>query len=63
VCRFLGSLVAALLPTNARNAEAWLPCGIALLLVGILCVLYPPLAVILMLLVAAALGRNDHVPD
>jgi multicomponent K+:H+ antiporter subunit A len=40
---FLGSLVAALLPTNARNAEAWLACGIALLLVGILCVLYPPL--------------------
>src|SRR5690606_15442158 len=38
---FLGSLVAALLPTNARNLEAWLACGIALIELGILGFLYP----------------------
>lgn len=38
---FLGSLVAALLPTNARNAEAWLACGIALTEVVIFSALYP----------------------
>jgi len=38
---FLGSLVAALLPTNARNAEAWLACGIALSEVAIFSALYP----------------------
>ena len=27
---FVGSLIAALLPTNARNAEAWLAGAIAL---------------------------------
>ena len=30
VLPFLGSFVAALLPTNARNAEAWLAGSIAL---------------------------------
>ncbi len=36
-----GSLVAALLPTNARNLEAWLACGIALAEIAIFGVLYP----------------------
>ncbi len=38
---FVGSLVASLLPTNARNLEAWLAGGIALAEVAILAVLYP----------------------
>lgn len=38
---FLGSLIAALLPTNARNLEAWLACGIALTELGIFSLLYP----------------------
>jgi multicomponent K+:H+ antiporter subunit A len=38
---FLGGLVAAFLPTNARNAEAWLAGAIALIDVAILAFLYP----------------------
>ncbi|MBI1650309.1 monovalent cation/H+ antiporter subunit A [Hyphomicrobium sulfonivorans] len=38
---FLGSLVAALLPTNARNLEAWLAGTVALAEIGIFSVLYP----------------------
>ena len=38
---FLGGLIAAFLPTNARNAEAWLAGAIALIDVAILAFLYP----------------------
>jgi len=38
---FLGGLIAAFLPSNARNAEAWLAGAIALIDVAILAFLYP----------------------
>src|SRR5690349_12883861 len=38
---FIGSFVASLLPTNARNAEAWLAGGTAITLVVLLSFLYP----------------------
>ena len=41
VVPFLGSVVAALLPTNARNTEAWLAGGAAIVLLVIFCLLYP----------------------
>jgi len=41
---FLGSLVAALLPTNARNLEAWLAGAIALTEVGVLSLFYTSVA-------------------
>jgi multicomponent K+:H+ antiporter subunit A len=41
VVPFLGSVVAALLPTNARNTEAWLAGGAAIVLIVIFCLLYP----------------------
>ncbi len=41
VLPFVGSLVASLLPTNARNAEAWLACAIALAEVVAFATLYP----------------------
>jgi multicomponent K+:H+ antiporter subunit A len=44
VVPLLGSLVASLLPTNARNAEAWLAGAIALSLAIMLSFFYPALA-------------------
>jgi multicomponent K+:H+ antiporter subunit A len=41
---FLGSLVAAFLPSNARNAEAWLAGGVALTCTALLVGLYPQVA-------------------
>ncbi|WP_442909844.1 monovalent cation/H+ antiporter subunit A [Hyphomicrobium sp.] len=41
VVPFLGSLVASLLPTNARNAEAWLAGVIALSLAAVFALFYP----------------------
>ncbi|WP_072392805.1 monovalent cation/H+ antiporter subunit A [Hyphomicrobium sp. CS1GBMeth3] len=41
VIPFLGSLVASLLPTNARNAEAWLAGAIALTLLLLFSMFYP----------------------
>ncbi len=41
---FLGSIVAGLLPTNARNAEAWLAGAIALTGLGLLVMLFPDLS-------------------
>jgi multicomponent K+:H+ antiporter subunit A len=41
---FLTAPVAALLPANARNAEAWLSATLALLLLGITIWLYPQVA-------------------
>ncbi|MGD9806870.1 MAG: monovalent cation/H+ antiporter subunit A [Hyphomicrobiaceae bacterium] len=41
VAPFIGSLVASLLPTNARNAEAWLACAIALGEVVVFSLFYP----------------------
>ncbi len=38
---FAGSIVAALLPSNARNAEAWLAGAIALSILLLICFLYP----------------------
>jgi multicomponent K+:H+ antiporter subunit A len=38
---FLGSLCAAFLRSNARNAEAWLAGGVALLVSGLVASLYP----------------------
>ncbi|MFC0243001.1 monovalent cation/H+ antiporter subunit A [Rhodopseudomonas telluris] len=40
---FAGALVAALLPANARNAEAWLAALVALGCLGLLLLLYPGL--------------------
>ena len=37
---FLGSVAAAFLPTNARNAEAWLAGAIALVDVGLVSLLF-----------------------
>lgn len=44
VLPFVGSLVASLLPTNARNLEAWLACGTALCVLVSLVLLYPAMA-------------------
>ena len=41
---FAGSLCAALLPSNARNAEAWLAGLIALACVVLIASLYPEVA-------------------
>ncbi|BBK33680.1 multisubunit potassium/proton antiporter PhaA subunit /multisubunit potassium/proton antiporter PhaB subunit [Stella humosa] len=41
---FIGSFIAAFLPTNARNAEAWLAGGIALSILGIAAFLQPAVA-------------------
>ena len=41
---FVGSIVAALLPVNARNAEAWLAGAIALTALGITWKFYPQVA-------------------
>ena len=41
---FLGSLVAALFPTNARNAEAWLSGAVALAGLVMVAMLYPAVA-------------------
>jgi len=41
VLPFAGSFVAALLPVNARNAEAWLAGGIALVAFGLVATTYP----------------------
>jgi hypothetical protein len=38
---FLGSIFAAVLPSNARNAEAWLAGAFALASTGLLIALYP----------------------
>lgn len=44
VLPFIGSVIASLLPANARNAEAWLAGGLAISLVVILSLFYPTLA-------------------
>ena len=41
---FLGSLCAAFLPSNARNAEAWLAGSVALAVTGLVASLYPQVA-------------------
>ena len=41
---FLGSLCAAFLPSNARNAEAWLAGSVALVVTGLVASLYPQVA-------------------
>lgn len=41
---FTGSIIAALLPTNARNTEAWLSGGIMLIALSITIYLYPSIA-------------------
>ncbi len=38
---FMGSLLAAMLPTNARNAEAWLAGGVSIAALSIVAYLYP----------------------
>src|SRR3954462_10464062 len=38
---FVGSCIAALLPVNARNAEAWLAGSIALATIGLMATAYP----------------------
>src|ERR1044071_6990896 len=38
---FLGSLIAALLPTNVRNAEAWLAGAVALIGLALVAANYP----------------------
>src|SRR5690606_27928457 len=44
VLPFAGSVVAALFPTNARNAEAWLAGGVALAELAIAAYFYGPIA-------------------
>src|SRR3546814_20521994 len=41
---FAGSFVAGFLPTNARNAEAWLAGGVALTGLILACAFYPAIA-------------------
>lgn len=41
---FAGSIAAALFPTNARNAEAWLAAAVALAGLAILSIFYPQMA-------------------
>ena len=41
---FLGSVCAALLPANARNAEAWLAGAVALAATALVASLYPQVA-------------------
>jgi multicomponent K+:H+ antiporter subunit A len=41
---YFGALIAALLPANARNLEAWLAGGIALLVLGMVWLCYPAIA-------------------
>jgi multicomponent K+:H+ antiporter subunit A len=59
---FLGSLCAAVLPANARNAEAWLAGIVALACVGLTASLYPAIqggeAVRMVLPWAPSLGLN-----
>src|SRR5512139_2193321 len=38
---FMGSILAAMLPTNARNAEAWLAGGVSIAALSIVAYLYP----------------------
>jgi multicomponent K+:H+ antiporter subunit A len=41
---FLGALIAALLPANARNLEAWLAGGVALITLSMVWICYPAVA-------------------